>query len=103
MDVQDEGIIKVIDQGKDKILGYSDEKTKIFNDLPVILYGDHKTIVKYSEEKFIVGADGVKLLKSKSNGNLKYLFYELTYFNIKPEGYKRHFNILKKLTCLFPS
>jgi type I restriction enzyme S subunit len=68
----------------------------------VIIYGDHTTNVKYSQTPFIVGADGVKLLKSKIPSNLKYLFYALNYYNIKPEGYKRHFSILKNITLPFP-
>jgi type I restriction enzyme S subunit len=102
-DVQEKGNYPVIDQGKTEILGYSNEETKIFNNIPVILYGDHTTIIKYSEEKFIVGADGVKLLKSKTNEDLKYLFYGLKYFNIKSEGYKRHYSILKKINMPIPT
>lgn len=71
-------------------------------DIPVIVYGDHTTNLKYAENEFIVGADGIKLLKSKIESNLKYLFYCLYYFNIEPEGYKRHFNILRNVNLPLP-
>ena len=96
-DIKEKGKFIVVDQGKEEIAGYFDDKTKLFNDLPIIIYGDHTTIVKFKDEPFIVGADGVKLLNSKINANLKYLYYALLNVNIKPEGYKRHFSILKKV------
>ncbi|KZX10753.1 type I restriction modification DNA specificity domain protein [Methanobrevibacter curvatus] len=102
-EVKSNGKIRVIDQGKSEILGYSDKESKIFSNLPVIIYGDHTTIIKYSDEKFIVGADGVKLLKNKGNNKLKYLFYILYNNNIKSEGYKRHFSILRTINLPIPS
>ena len=101
-EILDIGKIAVIDQGKEKIAGYSNETLKKFVDIPVIVYGDHTTNLKYAENEFIVGADGIKLLKSKIESNLKYLFYCLYYFNIEPEGYKRHFNILRNVNLPLP-
>lgn len=91
------GDFEVIDQGKDEIAGYFNDKNKLCYELPIIIYGDHTTFVKFRDKPFIVGADGVKLLLPKIDSNLKYLFYALEYFNIKPEGYKRHFSIIKKI------
>ena len=52
---------------------------------------------------FIVGGDGVKLLTTETNNNLHYLFYALCQYNIQPEGYKRHFSIVKHLDIPIPS
>ena len=52
------------------------------------------------KKPFIVGGDGVKLLKPKIDINLKYLYYNLIYNNINSEGYKRHFSILKNKKIL---
>lgn len=99
-----EGDIEVVDQGRSKIAGYSNESKKIFKDLPVIIYGDHTTNVKYRNIEFVVGADGTKLLKNKrKEDNLKYLYYALDFYNIKPEGYRRHFSILKEIDIKLPS
>lgn len=97
------GDFEVIDQGKDEIAGYFNDKNKLCYELPIIIYGDHTTFVKFRDKPFIVGADGVKLLLPKIDSNLKYLFYVLEYFNIKPEGYKRHFSIIKKIKLPIPS
>ena len=97
------GDFEVIDQGKDEIAGYFNDKNKLCYELPIIIYGDHTTFVKFRDKPFIVGADGVKLLLLKIDSNLKYLFYALEYFNIKPEGYKRHFSIIKKIKLPIPS
>lgn len=102
-EISQNGNFIVIDQGKNLIAGFSDDSSKVFADIPVIVYGDHTTIVKYAENKFIIGADGTKLLKSKINSSLKYLYYSLDFFNVQAEGYKRHFSILKNSNLPIPS
>lgn len=102
-EIMDNGDFEVIDQGQDEIAGFFNDKNKLCYELPIIIYGDHTTFVKFRDKPFIVGADGVKLLLPKINANLKYLFYALEYFNIKPEGYKRHFSIIKKINLPLPS
>ena len=102
-DILDKGDFGVIDQGQDEIAGYFNDKTKLCQELPIIIYGDHTTFVKFRDKPFIVGADGVKLLIPKFNANPKYLFYALEHFNIKPEGYKRHFSIIKKIKLPIPT
>ena len=96
------GTYEVIDQGQKDIAGYHNDESKLFKELPIIIFGDHTTIVKYRNKPFIVGADGVKLLSSKINVDMKYMYYALNYFNIKPEGYKRHFSIIKKIDLPVP-
>lgn len=102
-DILDKGDFEVINQGQDEIAGYFNDKTKLCQELPIIIYGDHTTFVKFRDKPFIVGADGVKLLIPKFNANPKYLFYALEHFNIKPEGYKRHFSIIKKIKLPIPT
>ena len=102
-EIMDNGDFEVIDQGLDEIAGYFNDKNKLCHELPIIIYGDHTTFVKFRNKPFIVGADGVKLLSPKIDANLKYLFYALNYFNVKPEGYKRHFSIVKKIKLPIPN
>ena len=97
------GKFKVIDQGQKLIAGYSDNEDNVFKDTPVIVFGDHTTILKYIDFDFVVGADGTKLLKNINNNNLKYLFYNLSYNNVSQEGYKRHFTMLSELKLQIPT
>jgi type I restriction enzyme, S subunit len=97
------GKFKVIDQGKDLIAGYSDSEINVFRNYPVIVFGDHTTVLKYIDFEFIVGADGTKLLKNLNNDDLKFLFYNLSFNNVEQEGYKRHFTILSEVYLQIPS
>ena len=99
----DSGIYEVVDQGKNDVVGYNNDESKVFNAVPIIVYGDHTTIIKYRKTPFIVGGDGVKLLTTKTKNNLQYLYYALCQYNIQPEGYKRHFSIIKNLDIPIPS
>lgn len=95
-EIENNASIPVIDQGQNLILGFSNNKEKVFNDFKnVIIYGDHTTVIKRSDKPFIIGGDGVKLLTSKVDIDISYLYNALQYFNVKSEGYKRHFSILK--------
>lgn len=94
-----EGEIPIIDQGKNEIAGYSNLKENIYNDIPVIIFGDHTRIIKYIDFPFLIGADGVKILKNKREDFLdKYLYYALKYFKIPNTGYNRHFKWLKEFS-----
>ncbi|HKM93370.1 MAG TPA: restriction endonuclease subunit S [Prolixibacteraceae bacterium] len=97
------GKYKIVDQGQELIAGYSDKTENVFKDFPVIVFGDHTTIVKYINFEFIVGADGTKLLKNKNQDNLKYLYYNLCFNNVEQQGYKRHFTMLSEILIQLPS
>ena len=94
-EIKQDGVFPVVDQGKETIAGYFDDESKVFKDVPIIIYGDHTTNLKYMEKPFIVGGDGVKLLKLNNNMDLKYIYYAFISNNINSEGYKRHFSIFK--------
>ena len=102
-EIKDKGKIPVLTQGKDKA-GYFDNAAKLCNIFPIILFGDHTTHLQYINYPFIVAGDGIKLLQSrKENTNMKYLYYALKNYNISPEGYKRHYSILKEVELPIPS
>ena len=101
-DYQTEGAYPIIDQGQEKIAGYSDCQ-EVFSDVPVIVFGDHTRKIKYIDEPFLLGADGVKVLKPKlSNVNVKYLYYCLCNVKIPNTGYNRHFKFLKQAAIAIP-
>ena len=92
------GIYPIIDQGQNRIAGYTDETDGLFTDIPAIIFGDHTRVLKYVDTPCFLGADGVKLLKAKiPNPNYKYLFYALSSADIPNTGYNRHFKWLKEV------
>lgn len=85
------------------VAGYSNNENNVFKDFPVIIFGDHTTILKYIDFEFIIGADGTKLLKGQKGNILKYLYYNLCLNNVKQDGYKRHFSIFSEIYLQLPS
>ena len=94
-----QGKYPIIDQSKSFIAGYSDFNDLAFKGtLPVIVFGDHTTIVKFVDFPFILGADGTKIIKANEELiTTKYLYYAIKNLHIVPQGYRRHFSILKEL------
>lgn len=99
--ILNEGKYVVIEQGKKEKIGYSNDEKKVIKNNGIIAYGDHTTIIKYVDIDFISGP-GIKLLKPLFHDNLKYLYYNLKHNNIKPQGYKRHFSIVRKIKLQIP-
>ena len=97
-DVKEEGTFPVVSQSKEKIIGYCDDENKVlFVDEPVLVFGDHTALIKYIDFDFIVGADGVKIMKPIVI-NPFYLYYALTYNLIGISsigGYSRHYKFIK--------
>jgi len=91
-----EGKYPIVDQSKIDIAGYTNNEDLVYKgDLPVLIFGDHTTNIKYIDFPFVLGADGTKVVKPKSNIDAFYVYHAIKNLNIKPEGYKRHFSILK--------
>lgn len=98
------GRYPIIDQGQHQIAGYTDIEDGVFCDVPAIIFGDHTRAIKYIETPFFLGADGVKVLKSKLDDiSYKYLFYCLENVKIPDTGYNRHFKWLKEAEFPLPS
>ena len=93
----------IVDQGQAEIAGYTNREEGLFNEVPVIILGDHTRLIKYIDEPFFLGADGVKVLRSKEkNANYKYLYYALKSAKIPNTGYNRHFKWLKDVEINYP-
>ena len=93
----------IIDQGQEQIAGYTDLEEGLLEEVPAIIFGDHTRVIKYVDEPFFLGADGVKVLRSKyENANYKYLYYALKNANIPNTGYNRHFKWLKEVAIECP-
>ena len=99
----DNGDYPIIDQGQAYISGYRNDDTGLFTDIPVIIFGDHTRVLKYVDMPCFLGADGVKLLKSKDKtADYKYLYYALCNAKIPNTGYNRHFKWLKEVEIPMP-
>ena len=93
----------IIDQGQEQVAGYTDREEGVFEEVPVIIFGDHTRAIKYVDVPFFLGADGVKVLRSKDeNANYKYLYYALKNAKIPNTGYNRHFKWLKEVHINYP-
>jgi len=99
------GAYPVIDQGQEFIGGFSNEPANLVSgEGPWIVFGDHTRVLKFVEEPFCMGADGVKVLKLKRQGiaDLKFVFHFLQFANVPSAGYSRHYKFLKRLEIPLP-
>lgn len=95
---------QIIDQGQETVAGYTDLEDGLFENVPAIIFGDHTRIIKYVDKPFFLGADGVKVLRSRfGDANYRYLYYALRNVTIPNTGYNRHFKWLKESQIKYPS
>ena len=93
----------IIDQGQEMVAGFTDLEDGLLDAVPAIVFGDHTRIIKYVDCPFFLGADGVKVLRSKvPNANYRYLYYALKNAKIPNTGYNRHYKWLKELEIEYP-
>ena len=103
-DYKNSGLYPIVDQSQQFIIGYTDDESLIYDgELPVIVFGDHTTILKYVDFQFVMGADGTKVIKPNSDLDVFYLYQALKELNIIPQGYRRHFSILKNKLIKIPT
>lgn len=102
-EIKTNGIYPVVDQSKDFISGYSDNKEKLnIIKNPVIIFGDHTRVFKYVDFNFVGSGDGTKVLTNSEKFNTKFLYYLLKIYPLKDLGYSRHFKLLKNLKIPLP-
>ena len=98
-----EGRIPVIDQGQSQIGGFTDDEEFAFaGELPVVLFGDHTRAVKLVEQRFAVGADGIKIFRPAAGVRAKYLYYWMKSARLPDRGYGRHYQFLRQLSLPLP-
>ncbi|MFA5287182.1 MAG: restriction endonuclease subunit S [Candidatus Omnitrophota bacterium] len=97
------GEFPIISQEESFINGYWNNKSDVFRvKSPVVVFGDHTQVLKYVDFDFVLGADGVKILRPKAFLDPKYFFYYLKAINLKHLGYARHYKLLKKIRICYP-
>ena len=102
-DFKEDGIYPIVSQEKDFINGYWDNQEDLFKvDKPVVIFGDHTQVIKFIDFDFVLGADGVKILKPKDKINSKYFYYFLQNVDLGSLGYARHYRLLKEINVAYP-
>ena len=99
---QTKGRYPIVDQGKQKIIAYTDDENKLYKCTPVIVFGDHTRILKFITFHFVIGADGTQLIKTYSEYSLVFCFYVLQNISIPNLGYSRHMSVLKEKVFNLP-
>jgi hypothetical protein len=88
----DEYKTPVLTAGKSFLLGYTNEVNGIFPtaNLPVIIFDDFTTATKFVDFPFKVKSSAMKILKSKNNVNISYVFYMMQKINFDASQHKRY-------------
>lgn len=99
----DEGSFPIISQEADFINGYwNDEADLLKVAEPVVVFGDHTQVLKLIDFDFVVGADGVKILKPKHFLDAKFLRFYLEANPFPSLGYARHYRHISALEIPLP-
>jgi restriction endonuclease S subunit len=87
----DEFEIPVLTAGKSFLLGYTNEKEGVFNNLPVIIFDDFTTAFKYVDFPFKVKSSAMKILKNDEKvSDIRFLFYLMHVIKINNDQHKRY-------------
>ena len=103
-DYQESGKFPVIDQGASFVAGWTDlTESIIFDNLPVVVFGDHTRVFKYVDFPFALGADGTKLLYPNEDILYpRFFHYALLNLNVPNKGYNRHYRYLREFSVACP-
>lgn len=81
----------VLTAGKSFILGYTDEKEGIYDQLPVIIFDDFTTASQYVNYKFKVKSSAMKILTPVTELVLpKYIYYRIQIIQFDHSTHKRY-------------
>ena len=102
-DIINEGLYPVVSQSSNYIEGYYNNKEMLLDvTAPVLIFGDHTRVVKYIDFPFVIGADGVKVIKPLVNDKFAYYLLLYTSQHIENKGYSRHFQLIAKANYCIP-
>lgn len=90
-DYNDSYKIPVLTAGKTFILGYTNEKNGVYDNLPVIIFDDFTTASRYVNFKFKVKSSAMKILTPNTELVLpKYIYYLMQTIKIDNSTHKRY-------------
>lgn len=97
------GCFPVIDQSQNDIAGRTDDKSTLVDGRGgLVIFGDHTCAVKFVNERFAQGADGIKIIQTGERLVPKFVYFYLLSYPIEQDGYKRHFGKLKESKLPLP-
>ncbi len=86
----DDYSVPVLTAGQTFILGYTDETENVFSNVPVIIFDDFTTAIKYVDFPFKVKSSAMKILNVNSRADIKFIYYLMTMIDINTELHKRY-------------
>ena len=92
-DYKDEYPIPVLTAGKSFVLGNTNEKDGIFpkEKLPVIIFDDFTTAIKFVNFPFKVKSSAMKILHAKKNeADIRFMFYKMLTIKFSHDQHKRY-------------
>lgn len=93
----------VLTAGKTFVLGFTNETTGIYNDLPVVIFDDFTTDSKYVDFPFKAKSSAMKILKIKSRYNILFAYEAMQAIRFVVGGHERHWiSKYSKLTIDVP-
>lgn len=96
--------IPVLTANKSFILGYTNETTGIYDNVPVIIFDDFTTDKKYITFPFKVKSSAIKILSTKKDYNIKFIYELMTLIPFNPQEHKRYYiGIYQNIDVLLPS
>lgn len=102
-DYLDEGAYPIVDQGQQRVAGYTNDTGRLVRSAgPLIVFGDHTKCLKYLDEPFALGADGVKVLRPRAGFDAKFAYHYLSTRRLPTAGYSRHFKFLQQISIPRP-
>jgi len=100
---KDSGRFPIVSQERGLVNGYWDDENDVIRvDRPLVIFGDHTQVVKLVDFDFVIGADGVRVLKPKPFLDPQYFYYFLLGNPVRALGYARHFRLLKDVEVAIP-
>lgn len=102
-DFLEDGAHPIISQEDGLINGYWNDAAALFKtESPLVIFGDHTRTLKYVDFDFVLGADGVKILRPKPFLSPRFFYYQLQTTELPSLGYSRHYRLLKELSIHYP-
>lgn len=90
-DIDAESGVPVLTSNKSFLLGYTSDKTGVFDKHPIILFDDFTTDRKYVDFPFKIRSSATKILKANRKGlNLKYIFNAFDTVKFSADDHKRY-------------
>ena len=81
----------VLTAGKTFVLGYTEEDWGIFENLPVIIFDDFTTAIKYVDFSFKAKSSAMKMLLPKNESvNLRFIYEVMSQIKSEATEHKRH-------------